>query len=147
MRHPWQRSIGFIRAAYDFAPMRSVSVLRRRVLVVDTNFETMHSIALVLLDRGHNVAFALNAYSALETAQRFVPHVVLLDLALPRGEGLEVARRLKRLPQGRGMRIVALASGKEDPGLSLDAGCEQQLLKPLNAATLEQLLEKSTAGA
>src|SRR5258706_14762095 len=76
--------------------MPAVRSISRRVLVVDDSLDTIHSLAFVLRDMGHEVEFAINGYAALEAARRFRPEVVLLDIRLPDTTGWEIARRLKR---------------------------------------------------
>ena len=113
-----------------------------RILVVDDSLDTIHSAASVLRHLGHEVDFAINGYAALEAARRFRPEVVLLDIRLPDTDGWEVARRLKGEAQGRSVRVIAITdrSGEGDRLRSLEAGCEEHLVKPLDWKRLEKLL-------
>jgi len=115
---------------------------RWRVLVVDDSLDTVHSVAYVLRDMGHHVEFAINGYAALEAARRFQPDVVLLDIRLPDADGWDVARRLKKESAGREVRVIAI-TGRTREGdrlRSIQAGCEEHLLKPLDWQRLEKLL-------
>jgi CheY-like chemotaxis protein len=117
-------------------------ISRWRVLVVDDSLDTVHSVAYVLRDMGHDVEFAINGYAALEAARRFQPDVVLLDIRLPDTDGWDVARRLKRDSAGRQVRVIAI-TGRTREGdrlRSIQAGCEEHLLKPLDWQRLEKLL-------
>ena len=64
-----------------------------RVLVVDDNLDTVHSMAMLVKMMGHEVQFAINGFAALEVAREFRPDVVLLDIGLPDFSGCEIARR------------------------------------------------------
>ena len=66
-----------------------------RVLVVDDNVDSAQSMSLLLGLEGYQVECAYDGEQALQRAERFLPHVVLLDLGLPRFSGYEVARRLR----------------------------------------------------
>ena len=81
----------------------------------------------------------------LKFAETFEPDVVLLDIGLPDMDGYEVTRRMRQLPRGSGLTIVALTgySQDEDRKRSHDAGCDGHLVKPLDFATLEKLLARS----
>jgi CheY-like chemotaxis protein len=117
-------------------------ISRYRVLVVDDSLDTVHSLAYVLRDMGHAVEFAINGYAALEAARRFLPEVVLLDIRLPDADGWDVARRLKIESAGREVRVITITGrAREGDRLrSIQAGCEEHLLKPLDWRRLEELL-------
>src|SRR5258707_8372705 len=72
--------------------------VRRRVLVVEDNLDTVHSLVFLLRDMGHQVDFAINGYAAVTLAQRMHPEFVFLDLGLPGLDGFEVCRKLKADP-------------------------------------------------
>ena len=116
----------------------------RRILVVDDNIDHVHSLVLLLRDMGHTVDYAINGIVALDVAKRYRPEVVLLDLGLPDGHGSNVARELRRDPQLREVRIVAL-TGRTDPAdhqLAVAAGCDAVLMKPVGPGVLEQAVTK-----
>jgi two-component system, chemotaxis family, CheB/CheR fusion protein len=115
---------------------------RRRVLVVDDNLDTLHSTALLLRDRGHQVEFAINGTAALTIAQRFRPQVVLLDLVLPDADGADLARRLLRNPELKGVRVIAITGhGEAHRARALQAGCDDFFVKPIAPELLDELLE------
>lgn len=114
----------------------------RRVLVVDDNEDAAESLAALLRLFGHQVGVALDGEQALELAPSLKPDVVLLDLGMPRMDGHEVARRMRAAPWGASMRIVALSGfgDGEDRARSLEAGCDDHLVKPVSPADLEAVL-------
>jgi CheY-like chemotaxis protein len=114
----------------------------RRVLVVDDNLDAAEGLAMLLQLKGHEVATAYDGDGALESARRFSPEVVLLDIGLPRQDGFEVARRLREEFPDRGMLLVALTGyGQERDRLrAREAGFDHHLLKPVRLELLEQLL-------
>jgi CheY-like chemotaxis protein len=117
---------------------------RRRVLVVEDNLDSVHSMAVLIKEMGHEVQFAINGFAAIDVARKFRPEVVLLDIGLPDFDGDDIARQLKWEPGLEKMRIIAITgrSGDEIRRRALDAGCEGFCVKPLDPATLEELLAK-----
>jgi CheY-like chemotaxis protein len=110
-----------------------------RVLVVDDNVDSAQSMSLLLGLEGYTVDCAYDGEEALERAARFAPHVVLLDLGLPRYSGFEVARRLRDAaradgapPQAEDMLLVAVSGyGRDSDRIAArEAGFDLHLTKP-----------------
>jgi CheY-like chemotaxis protein len=120
---------------------------RLRILVVDDNQDAAESLALWVETLGHEALLAHDGPQALETALSTRPDVVLLDLALPGISGDEVARRLRASAQLSHSTLVALSGwgGTEDRASSLRAGFDRHLVKPIELATLEEVLGASVA--
>jgi two-component system CheB/CheR fusion protein len=118
------------------------TLLPKRVLVVEDNLDSVHTLAYLLNDMGHSVEYAINGYVALDVAKRFRPDVALLDLGLPGIDGFEVCRQIKRDPQLRFCRVVALTAFSRDDyrERAKQAGCELYLVKPVDTQVLEDLL-------
>jgi DNA-binding response OmpR family regulator len=68
---------------------------RRRILVVEDNLDSVHSMVVLIKAMGHDCQFAINGFAALDAARKFRPDIVLLDIGLPDFEGDEIARQLK----------------------------------------------------
>jgi CheY-like chemotaxis protein len=72
----------------------------------------------------------------------WTPELVFLDLALPGMDGFEIARALRRLPEGKAMKLIALTGTAQakDRQLAREAGFDQHLVKPVFPAALEALV-------
>ena len=81
-----------------------------RVLVVQDNFDSFHSMAVLLRMMGHEVQFAINGFSALDVARDFHPDLVLLDLGLPDFRGYEIIRQLRCEEVLKNTRFVAMSA-------------------------------------
>ncbi|MBL9093598.1 MAG: response regulator [Planctomycetaceae bacterium] len=114
----------------------------RRILVVDDNRGAAQVLS-VLLQKfwGHTVETAYDGKTALETAARMRPEIILLDIGLPGLDGFEVAAALRAAPATRGALIAALTgySREQDRRRCGEVGIDLHLVKPAAAATLEQL--------
>jgi CheY-like chemotaxis protein len=94
---------------------------------------------------GHETHVAHDGDQAVESAERLRPDVVILDIGLPKLNGLEVARRIRAEPWGRRMTLVALTGwGQADVRRqSVEAGFDQHLVKPIDSAALDKLLAEA----
>jgi len=117
---------------------------RRRVLVVEDNLDSVHTMAMLIKAMGHEVQFAINGFAALDMARKFRPEIILLDIGLPDFEGDDIARQLRWEPGLERTRIIAISgrAGDEPRQRALEAGCEEYCTKPLDPAVLETLLAK-----
>jgi len=123
--------------------------VRRRILVADDNADALQTLATVLELGGHEVFSAPNGSLALESAERHLPEVALLDIGMPLLDGYEVARRIRAQAWGKRIILVALTGwGQEsDRRRSQEAGFDSHLVKPLDLAKLTQLLSRLPAPA
>jgi two-component system OmpR family response regulator len=119
------------------------STPKRRLLVVDDNKDAAESMSMLLEMWGHEVAFAFDGPSALETAQRWQPEAIFLDIGLPGMDGYEVAERMREMPQARDAVLIAITGyGQEDDRLrSRRAGIDHHLVKPVAPDALHSLID------
>jgi PAS domain S-box-containing protein len=117
-------------------------VAHRRILVVDDHRDGAESLALMLRLAGNKVQTAYDGLEAVRAAESFRPDIVLLDVGLPKLNGLEAAREIRRQPWSRDMTLIAVTGWgqEEDRRRSLEAGFNLHMVKPVNPAELEQLL-------
>jgi CheY-like chemotaxis protein len=118
-------------------------VRRRRVLVVDESLDAADGLALLLQRMGHDVQVAHDGQAALEAARLNHPQVVLLDLTMPRVDGLRVVERLQREDGFARVPFVAVSGsgGPEDLRRLREAGFAAHLVKPVGLEALQRLLE------
>jgi PAS domain S-box-containing protein len=114
-----------------------------RVLVVDDNQDLVKATSRLLRVLGHDVRVAFNGAEAIEVADQFRPDIVLLDIAMPKVNGYEVARTIRGSPWGREMTLVAVTGwGQEDDQRrSVDAGFDLHMTKPVDPLVLEAFLD------
>jgi signal transduction histidine kinase len=112
-----------------------------RILVVDDNHDSAHSLALLLEMQGHEVQTAYDGLAALEAVEAFDPDAVVLDIGLPRLDGYEAARRIRARPRLKPLLLVALTGyGHEENRLQAQAaGFDHHLVKPVDLDVLQQL--------
>jgi signal transduction histidine kinase len=122
----------------------SAARLARRILIADDNNDALESLATLLQLSGHEVFTATNGGTALQSVERHLPEVVLLDIGMPMLDGYEVARRIRAQPWGQRITLVALTGWGQDSDRrrSREAGFDSHLVKPLDLETLTDLLAR-----
>jgi len=105
------------------------------VLVVDDDPKIRELLRLYLDRDGHQVVFAADGVEALAAAAERKPDLVLLDVMLPRIDGLEVCRRLRE--QGDvPILLLTARSGDSDKVIGLDLGADDYVVKPFSPREL-----------
>lgn len=114
----------------------------RRVLVVEDGADARDILRVALEQAGYEVFEATGGAEAVEAAERFRPQAAIVDIGLPVFDGYEVARRLRSLPQGAGMLLVAVTGHgqPEDRRRAQAAGFDLHVVKPVEPSRLEEIL-------
>jgi CheY-like chemotaxis protein len=121
---------------------RNAMVRRRRVLVVDDDADTVETTAVLLKSLGHEVYQANDGSRAIELADAVHPDLILLDIGMPRLNGLETARRIRQLELQHQPLIIAVTGWGEaaDRLAAEQAGIDIHLVKPVEFRVLRKLL-------
>ncbi len=110
-------------------PAEGNDTLGGRVLLVEDDEEIAEVLRRSLRAEGYEVRAAADGVEALDAAAGFFPDVVVLDLGLPRMDGVEVCRRL-RAESDVPILILTARSETEDRVGGLDSGADDYLVKP-----------------
>jgi len=122
--------------------------LRRRVLVVDDDPEIVTFLATLLELEGIDSTVATSAAAALEKLEHVVPNLVLLDIAMPDRDGLDLCRALKKDPRTRDVPVFVVSArpGKDVVERALAAGAEEFIRKPFeNQELIERIRVRLSA--
>ena len=106
------------------------------------------SLPMMLRLLGNEVQMAHDGVEAVEVAEQFRPEVILMDVGMPRLNGLEATRRIRENAWGKDITIIALTGWGQDSDreLSREAGCDGHLVKPVNLSELERRLQTLGSG-
>lgn len=124
-------------------------VAGRRILIVDDNRDAAASLARLLQRSGCETHTAWDGLEGVAAAERVRPDVVLLDLGMPRLDGLQACRRIRETAWGRDALILAMTGWGQDADRrrSREAGFDGHLVKPVDYAALLKALSARPARA
>jgi PAS domain S-box-containing protein len=120
----------------------STSKARHRVLIADDNQDAAQSLAMLIQMLGHETRAVHDGEAALQAAEEWHPHVVILDIGMPRLNGYLTVQRMSSRPWADTTRFIALTGwGQEgDRQKALEAGFHRHLIKPVDPEVLAELL-------
>jgi signal transduction histidine kinase/CheY-like chemotaxis protein len=115
-----------------------------RILVVDDNAENLLLLSSLLNEVGFEVRVADNGQEAIAIFKEWEPHFIWMDMRMPGMNGYEVTKKIRTLPNGDKIKIVALTASafKEQNKDILQAGCDQVLHKPFRTQEIFEAMAK-----
>src|SRR5438128_2301108 len=113
-----------------------------KILLVDDHQDTCAALEKLLVRRGHLVAATHNVRSAMETAVRNKFDLLISDIALPDGSGVDLMRQLRAISAIPGIAISGFGNNG-DIERSLQAGFSEHLIKPIKLDDLEAAIERA----
>jgi two-component system alkaline phosphatase synthesis response regulator PhoP len=129
----------------------------QKVLVVDDEEPILELLKYNLEKQGYEVKTASNGQIAVEVAKKFHPDLVLLDIMMPKMDGVEACRHLRAMPELANTFIVFLTARAEEYSeiAAFDVGADDYILKPIKPRALMSRIsalfrresKKSTASA
>src|SRR3989338_205942 len=108
------------------------------IMVVDDNYSNVELLDALLSSRGYNVLKAYNVEDALKLAEDVRPHLILLDVMMPKMDGYEVCKRVKTSDVTKFIPVIMLTalSSVEDKVKGIEAGADDFISKPFQKPEL-----------
>lgn len=121
----------------------------KTILVVEDNQDNRELVVKVLKINGYHVIEAVDGQEAIEKTKAENPDLILMDLFIPKIDGYEVTRRLKRDKDLKSIPIIALTAHamKGDMEVALAAGCDGYIPKPIDVRELPKQIEHFLKGS
>lgn len=110
--------------------------MAQKILVVDDEERVRNLLDSFLKKQGHEVVLAAHGEEALELAAKERPAMILLDVKMPRLDGLEVCRKLKQDQETSHIPVIMATAYKDHLGEALDTGADDFITKPFHLAEL-----------
>ncbi len=116
--------------------------MSERILIVEDNPENMRLLEMVLRAKNYTLLKATDGEEALNIAMRERPDLIIMDIQLPKMNGLEVTRKLRETPAFSHTPIIAITAYamKGDKERVIEAGCDAYLSKPINTRELPEII-------
>ena len=118
---------------------RGVSVSNEIVLFADDTLDTRDLYAMYFASRGYHILTSTDGQSAIEMALAHRPDVIIVDLSMPKLDGISVTRLVKSDPRTQDTPIIILTAYPQEAvdGGALEAGADVFLTKPCLPEVLE----------
>ena len=113
-----------------------------KILLVDDHHDTCAALEKLLARRGHLVAVSHDVRSALEAAVRNKFDLLISDIALPDGTGIDLMMQMRAIANVPGIAISGFGNNG-DIERSLQAGFSEHLIKPIKLDKLEAAIERT----
>ena len=125
-------------------PTTTLESGKHRVLVVDDNEAAAEMLSKVVTMLGNEVRTAEDGQKAIEVAESFRPEIILMDLGMPRMNGYEAARHIRKTDWGKDVLLIALTGWgqQEDRERTTAAGFDMHLVKPAEPSELQKILSQ-----
>jgi len=126
----------------------TASYNRRRVMVIEDNYDVAESLKSLLETDGHTVFWAPDGYKGLAKAREIIPEIIICDIGLPGMNGYQVAREIRAIDHLRDVYLISLTgyARPDDLRRAREAGFQSQLAKPVDLemlrATLARVIQK-----
>ncbi len=111
-----------------------------RVLVVDDEPDAVELLTEFLRAKGYEVSTASDGEEALRKVKEDRPHLILLDVRMPKLNGMEVLRRVREIDREVGVIMVTAVNEEETGREALKLGAFDYITKPLDLKYLEKSL-------
>lgn len=116
----------------------------KKILLVEDNEATIDVIQKELEFLGYEYAVALDGQEAVEKAASYMPDLILMDISLPKLDGLAASSRIRENPRTQSIPILA-ATARALPGdkeKCLEAGCDDYIAKPFTHLELGAAIKR-----
>ena len=130
---PWQQPTSHI---------QEKQVMKEKILIVEDNPLNMRLLEIVLRAENYILLEATDGEEALDVAVREQPDLIIMDIQLPKVNGLEVTRKLRETPAFSHTPIIGVTAYamKGDKEKVIEAGCDAYLSKPIHTRELSGMV-------
>jgi CheY-like chemotaxis protein len=113
-------------------------MMRKKILLVDDSNTVLLMERMLLAGCGYDIVTARDGEEGVAKAQSERPDLILLDLVMPKMDGLEAAKRIRAQPTTSAIPIIMVTTRSEASNLeqSYRSGCNDYVNKPINNAEL-----------
>ena len=112
--------------------------MKEKILIVEDNPASLRLLRMALRAQDYILLEATDGEEALDIAMREKPDLIIMDIQLPKMNGLEVTGRLRQMPAFSHIPVIAITAYamKGDKEKAIEAGCDAYLSKPIDTRQL-----------
>ncbi|NBR87013.1 MAG: response regulator [Verrucomicrobia bacterium] len=127
-------------------PIQSVGSAHaaRRLLLVEDHEPALVAVCDYLISKGFQVEVARNGAEAVGACERSLPEMILMDVQMPQMDGLEATKKIRDLPGGKSIKILAFTAlaMRDDQERCLAAGADAYMSKPFRFSELLSVINR-----
>lgn len=121
--------------------------MEKIILVVEDHPDSRDLLALYLRLQGYTAYTAEDGREGLKLIQQDCPHLIITDLSMPYLDGIEMIKRIRKMPECQTTPIIVMtAYGSGEELAALEAGANQSLAKPIEYEALIQQINRLLPG-
>lgn len=112
--------------------------VNQKVLVVDDESDILELLKYNLSKEGYDVKTASNGLKGVETAKSFLPDLILLDIMMPKQDGVETCRQIREVPELANVFVIFLTARSEEYSevAAFEMGADDYITKPIKPRAL-----------
>ncbi len=114
------------------------------VLIVEDNEPNLHLMEAVLKGMGYKILSATDGEEGVRLAREMLPNLILMDIQMPKMDGLTATRLIKSTPETCRIPVIAVTAHTmlRDRENALKAGCDDYIGKPLNTPLFREKIRR-----
>jgi len=118
--------------------------MKEKILIVEDNSQNVRLLKMALRAKGYTLLEAADGEEALDMAINNKPDLIIMDIQLPKVNGVEVTKRLRQMSDFKQTPIIAVTAYamKGDEEKFMKAGCDAYVPKPINTRQLPEIVAK-----
>ena len=112
--------------------------VKKTILIVDDNEDILELLSYNLKSDGYHVEIAKDGLEAIEVAKKTLPELIIMDIMMPKLDGVEACRHIRQLPELANTHIIFLTARVEEYSeiAAFDSGADDYLMKPIKPRAL-----------
>jgi len=113
----------------------------QKILVVDDEADILELLKYNLKKEGYDVKTSLDGIKAVEIARTFQPDLILLDIMMPKQDGVETCRQIREIPELNNVFVIFLTARSEEYSevAAFETGADDYITKPIKPRALMSL--------
>jgi len=118
--------------------------MKEKILIVEDNSQNVRLLKMALRAKGYTLLEAADGEKALDMAINNKPDLIIMDIQLPKVNGVEVTKKLRQMSDFKQTPIIAVTAYamKGDEEKFMKAGCNAYVSKPINTRQLPEIVAK-----
>ena len=112
--------------------------VKKTILIVDDNEDILELLFYNLKSDGYHVEIAKDGVEAIEVAKKTLPELIIMDIMMPKLDGVEACRHIRQIPELANTHIIFLTARVEEYSeiAAFDSGADDYLMKPIKPRAL-----------